>query len=803
MLVGKFKEDTFNFPLTKTDVEVSAVDDYAITTVKQTYYNNTNKRVNSFYTFPVYSEVAVISFTFEFPDGKIVCKMEELETAKKTYADAVSAGNKATMLSQQSHEQYDVHIGNIDSKETVIVTLEYLVHLSRDIDTEGYQWILPTTITPKYDNRQHAKVPNNSGKVNPPSLYSRDAFGNAFGIGRVEEPREEIMSADDEDPDKENGILYSDAAEDSPLNIKLSIRNSKGIGYVVLPKWNGRIVRRIQKEDHYFCELEGLTLGEDFVVKIIPDDDGIKESKVWAEKYDRYPDTESYTLKLVLDESSTYKLSEDVNYEFIIVIDRSGSMHGKQMENAKRALDLLLNSLPMDCYFNIYGFGSTWKRFYRTSVQYSKKTFEESKRKVATLEADMGGTEINDVLQEIYRSDKIAGHERRIILLTDGEVYDTKSIYETIKTDNIPVFTIGVGNSVSHDLVNGIAERTGGCSEVIMDADLIETKVMQQLKRSMYKRTTVELLGEKIHLDPGQEAVILTVDTLQDSDYVTISFDHSDVTNVVPVKWTSNVINIENETLLDKIEDTQNAEIAMEKEYPLRLQWAQQEIRRLEKEDGNESREKIIELSKLYNIVSKYTALVGVLETSQTEVAGTTVTSPLHPGKYSNKGALNSRMIKRKQQFFSQAMQWGQDSSSQSRGRVKSRNSYLDSRQSYGLSQNDTEEEEWINFVESSKNNCDKIVNAFSRALEFDGSIDVAKLKTSIKIPAMPNECKDETLWATLLFLAYMTIQLLRTSNKWQMTISKSLAWTEKEISDKDLFTKLYEKAVNAVETHF
>ena len=48
------------------------------------------------------------------------------------------------------------------------------------------------------------------------------------------------------------------------------------------------------------------------------------------------------------------------NTHFIFIIDRSGSMSGSRIAQAKAALRIFLKSLPPDCIFSVIGFGSSY-----------------------------------------------------------------------------------------------------------------------------------------------------------------------------------------------------------------------------------------------------------------------------------------------------------------------------------------------------------------------------------------------------------------------------------------------------------
>ncbi len=53
----------------------------------------------------------------------------------------------------------------------------------------------------------------------------------------------------------------------------------------------------------------------------------------------------------------SFKL-KDQKCEIVFVVDRSASMDGTAIQQAKKALLLFIHSLPTNCLFDIYSFGS-------------------------------------------------------------------------------------------------------------------------------------------------------------------------------------------------------------------------------------------------------------------------------------------------------------------------------------------------------------------------------------------------------------------------------------------------------------
>ena len=108
-----------------------------------------------------------------------------------------------------------------------------------------------------------------------------------------------------------------------------------------------------------------------------------------------------------------------------------------------------------------------------------------------------GGTEILQVVQKVAEENLGDNNlPKHIYLLTDGSVYNTEKVVETIK-DNSHKFTLhsfGLGNSVSTDLILKSARAGRGMSYFIEETDdstQLESKIINAMTKVFEPRFSV------------------------------------------------------------------------------------------------------------------------------------------------------------------------------------------------------------------------------------------------------------------------------------------------------------------------
>lgn len=173
--------------------------------------------------------------------------------------------------------------------------------------------------------------------------------------------------------------------------------------------------------------------------------------------------------------------------ELIFLIDRSGSMHGKAIEQAKEAMEMILHSIPKDSYFNIVGFGTRFEQLFEKSCLYSEETLKQAKECINALDARMGGTEIYNPLKHVLERETLPGYQKQIFVMTDGEVSNVDAIINLLKKyeKTCRVFSLGLGSSACHHLINSMARVGNGTAMYANFNEKLEKKILHQLDLSL------------------------------------------------------------------------------------------------------------------------------------------------------------------------------------------------------------------------------------------------------------------------------------------------------------------------------
>lgn len=467
-LLGEAQEGPIIAPLTSIEVELEVVDIAVLARFTQRFVNSTDELLDVTYAFPVLPSASVTHLDAQIGERVIVGRVVEKQAARAQFQEARTERKAAALLEKAAGDLMRLKLGQVPPGETVLVRLELTMELQNQSDGQ-FRVALPMIVDPRYPLR--------------PDLWTTEAM--------------------------EEFATMQEAAE-GPGTGSFSFTTQVQMPSPVL---------RICSPSHpeMLCDIDGQKAFASLSLTTMPEREVVLsidiaeplEQRCWMQQIDE----ETGLLYAVLypEEKVLQHLwpSEDLPKEFIFLLDRSGSMQGSAISAAQSALQLFLRSLPVGCLFDIVGFGSSWRSLFEGSVAYDEKSLNKASKHVKFVQADMGGTELLQPLKHVRERVVPAGYQRRVILLTDGQVSNTQEVMKLVASlpSHTEVYTVGFGGGVSHALVEGIAENGRGAADFVLGAAELEPTVIRQLTRAMRgcppRLTQVEWSGQLEEVSPS------------------------------------------------------------------------------------------------------------------------------------------------------------------------------------------------------------------------------------------------------------------------------------------------------------
>ena len=174
--------------------------------------------------------------------------------------------------------------------------------------------------------------------------------------------------------------------------------------------------------------------------------------------------------------------------ELVFLVDCSGSMQGESIRLASEALQLFLHSLPVDSFFNIVCFGTSYQPLFSPeSRHYDDVSLAAAKQLARRLAANRGGTDIYEPLERMLRQRLMAGRPRQVFVLTDGEVTNADACIRLVHRyrHTNRVFTLGVGVAADPFLVKGLARAGQGSAAFAACGENLAPQVLRQLRAAL------------------------------------------------------------------------------------------------------------------------------------------------------------------------------------------------------------------------------------------------------------------------------------------------------------------------------
>ncbi|MCL6622700.1 MAG: VWA domain-containing protein, partial [Syntrophobacterales bacterium] len=406
-------------------------------TVAQEYRNDESRPVEAIYTFPLPEEAAVCGFHVELGGQILKGQVEDKEKCLEEYDAALARGAGAFLLDQDRPNVFTAYVGNLRPQEEVVLRLSYVAPLTWLPD--GLQLIVPTVVSPRYFTAEQLQKmdPAELLHLTPPAVMGPLPYGFTLTVD-LELP----------------GRLVGVECPSHPFRWEMTDGRLKGA-----------VAGQARMDQDFVLNVKTDKIREPFCLQAR---DGAEAQILVIGLNPEMPDT-----------------LPRPPLEVIFLADCSGSMAGESAAQVRNALDLCLRALEDTDTFNIIAFGSSWEPLFEEARPFDQGNLEKATQFVRTLDGHMGGTEMLAPLKAVLERPVSAGRDRKIILLTDGEVANEAEIIALAHTHrgHCALYPVGLGRGPNAHLIRSLARVSGGAAEFVHPQARLEPVMVRLVEK--------------------------------------------------------------------------------------------------------------------------------------------------------------------------------------------------------------------------------------------------------------------------------------------------------------------------------
>ena len=416
-------------PLELKEVKIAAKirDQVAQTTLEQTFYNPSNRKVEGTYIFPIPENAEIESFQMEINGNMTKGEILNAKKAKEIYEKIVRESKDPALMEYSDKAIFKIRIFPIEPKKEKKIKIKYKELLKKDGSMNAYKFPLRAEkFLTKLVNQISLKI----------SIDSENELKSIYSPShKIDIEREGKKSA-----------LLSYKEKD------------------ILPENNFEILFSTHQDDES-------SIGFDFIT------------------YKEKGNETGYYAMLI--SPGNWRPDTLIPKDVIFVLDSSGSMRVKKLDQAKSAINFCLKSLNKTDQFEIIRYSTETESLFGNLKSANKKNLNLAKDFIQKIEAG-GGTAIEEALLEAIKTStpknvKDSKRPRQIIFITDGrptigETRTDKIIDRIIKTHhpikkNTRIFSFGIGTDINTKLLDLISQKTKASSEYVLPEESIELKI--------------------------------------------------------------------------------------------------------------------------------------------------------------------------------------------------------------------------------------------------------------------------------------------------------------------------------------
>lgn len=388
-------------------------------TVQHVFRSEEAKPIEVVYAFSLPRDAALRAFRITGQGFEVDSDLRPVEEAVKRYEEGLAQGSLSALARNYGDGLVNLTVGNVRPGETVNVFLDVMAGVEpRD---DGFRFRFPFTVAPCYHPRIRSAVTDGEGELELPP----DTFGDVM-LPRF----------------RKDASGLHEAGFDLAVSGTLPVDEIGSPSHAIRMKDGGRRVMLAPASD-------------------VPDRDLVLDVRYSEVKPQVLagPAGGSRHFAAVIP-STAFGERRSVPRRVAFLLDRSGSMGGRPIEQAHQALNACLAVLTPEDHFALVGFDDKVETM---PGGLHRGDWESRQRAALFLKAmtARGGTELAQGFEAAARLLDGGGD---VFVLTDGQVFGTEEILAKARSTGVRISCLGIGAASQDRFITLLARETGGVS---------------------------------------------------------------------------------------------------------------------------------------------------------------------------------------------------------------------------------------------------------------------------------------------------------------------------------------------------
>ncbi len=394
--------------------------------LEQRFRNPGARHIEVIYTFPLPDGAVLLGVDVRLGDAQLRGTVVEKRQAARDYEDSLAAGDAAIMLEKNRDHSYSLNLGNLAAGEACVVTVRYAQTLQ--FEQRGLRLCIPMVIAPRYGD------PVRDGGLAP------------------------------------HQALVHDVSAQYPLTLALTLAGALAHARVGSPS---HAVTTERTGDAVTVSLaRSGALDRDFILVL----DRLAHDSVAVTAADDVTPGQRAALASFCPRTAAAPRALAAQ----LLVDCSGSMAGDSIDAAKRALHAIVANMQEGDRFSLSRFGGQVAHRGRGLWRAGARTRLAASRWVDALQADMGGTEMEEALTSTFAA---AGGPGDVLLITDGQIEAIDSAIAAAQASGHRIFIVGIGSSPAGSHLRRLAQASGGACDFCAPGERVEPAVLRMFAR--------------------------------------------------------------------------------------------------------------------------------------------------------------------------------------------------------------------------------------------------------------------------------------------------------------------------------